>query len=124
MSLAALLPTEEHPHGDRAVKRAHDGAVRETLDWIEATLLETRGWDPATRRRPRVKAPSMVAALFRHIASRNLDPQLHTHAVIANVTRNEDGRWKSVEPTLLHRNARLIGAYYRDRLARQLTRCR
>ena len=122
VSLAALLPTEEHPHGDRAVKRAHDGAVRETLDWIEATLLETRGWDPATRRRPRVKAPSMVAALFRHIASRNLDPQLHTHAVIANVTRNEDGRWKSVEPTLLHRNARLIGAYYRDRLARQLTR--
>ena len=122
VSLAALLPTEEHPHGDRAVRRAHDAAVRETLDWIEATVLETRGWDPATRRRPRVKAPSMVAALFRHIASRNLDPQLHTHAVIANVTRNEDGRWKSVEPTLLLRNARLIGAYYRDRLARQLTR--
>ena len=120
VSLAALLPTEEHPHGDRAVRRAHDAAVRETLDWIEGTLLETRGWDPATRKRPRVKAPWMVAALFRHIASRNLDPQLHTHAVIANMTRDGDGRWKSVEPTLLHRNARLIGAYYRDRLARQL----
>ena len=120
VSLAALLPTEEHPDGDRAVRRAHDAAVRETLDWIEGTLLETRGWDPDTRRRPRVKAPSMVAALFRHIASRNLDPQLHTHAVIANLTQDEDGRWKSVEPTLLHRNARLIGAYYRDRLARQL----
>ena len=120
VSLAALLPTEEHPHGDRAVIRAHNAAVRETLDWIEGTLLETRGWDPATGRRPRVKAPSMVAALFRHIASRNLDPQLHTHAVIANMTRDEEGRWKSVEPTLLHRNARLIGAYYRDRLARQL----
>ena len=120
VSLAALLPTEKNPRGDRAVKRAHDAAVRETLDWIEATLLETRGWDPATRRRPRLKAPWMVAALFRHIASRNLDPQLHTHAVIANVTRDGEGRWKSVEPTLLHRNARLIGAYYRDRLARQL----
>ncbi len=120
VSLAALLPTEEHPHGDGAVIRAHSAAVRETLDWIEATLLETRGWDPATGKRPRVKAPWMVAALFRHIASRNLDPQLHTHAVIANMTRDEEGRWKSVEPTLLHRNARLIGAYYRDRLARQL----
>ncbi len=32
----------------------------------------------------------MVAALFRHIASRNLDPQLHTHAVIANMTRDGD----------------------------------
>ena len=120
VSLAALLPTKEHPHGDRAVIRAHTAAVRETLDWIEGTLLETRGWDPATGKRPRVKAPWMVAALFRHIASRNLDPQLHTHAVIANMTRDGDGRWKSVEPTLLHRNARLIGAYYRDRLARQL----
>ena len=120
VSLAALLPTKEHPHGDRSVRRAHNAAVRETLDWIEGTLLETRGWDPVTRKRPRVKAPWMVAALFRHIASRNLDPQLHTHAVIANMTRDGDGRWKSVEPTLLHRNARLIGAYYRDRLARQL----
>ena len=120
VSLAALLPTEEHPLGDRAVRRAHDAAVRETLDWIEGWLLETRRWDPASGRRPRVKAPSMVAALFRHIASRNLDPQLHTHAVIANMTRDREGRWKSVEPTLLHRNARLIGAYYRDRLARQL----
>ena len=114
VSLAALLPTKEHPHGDRSVIRAHNAAVRETLDWIEGTLLETRGWDPVTRRRPRVKAPCMVAALFRHIASRNLDPQLHTHAVIANMTRDGDGRWKSVEPTLLHRNARLIGAYYKD----------
>ena len=88
VSLAALLPTEDNPHGDRTVISAHNAAVRETLDWIEGTLLETRGWDPATRKRPRVKAPWMVAALFRHIASRNLDPQLHTHAVIANMTRD------------------------------------
>ena len=119
-SLAALLPTKNHPRGDRAVLRAHDEAVRATLDWIEATFLETRGWDPATGRRPRVRAPWMVAATFRHIASRNLDPQLHTHAVIANMTRDGEGRWKSVEPTLLHRNARLIGAYYRNELARRL----
>ena len=120
VSLAALLPTEKHPRGDRGVLRAHDEAVRATLDWIEGSMLETRGWDPATRRRPRIKAPSMVAATFRHIASRNLDPQLHTHAVIANMTRDEQGRWKSVEPTLLHRNARLIGAYYRNELSRRL----
>ena len=57
---------------------------------------------------------------FRHVASRNLDPQLHTHAVIANMTRDADGRWRSVDPVALHRNARLIGSYYRDRLARNL----
>ena len=120
VSLAALLPTEDRPKGDRAVVRAHDAAVRATLEWIEGTLLQTRGYDPATGRRPRVNSPSMVAALFRHVASRNRDPQLHTHAVIANMTQGADGTWKSVEPTLLHRNARLIGAYYRNELARRL----
>ncbi len=120
VSLAALLPTETRRRGDRAAVRAHDEAVRATLGWIEETLLETRGWDPATRRRPRTQSPSMVAALFRHVASRNRDPQLHTHAVVANMTCGADGRWKSVEPTQIHRNARLIGAYYRNELARRL----
>ena len=120
VSLAALLPTARRPRGDRGVLRAHDEAVKATLDWIEATMLQTRGWDPATGRRPRIPGHGMAAALFRHIASRNLDPQLHTHAVVANMTRDADGRWKSIEPTLLHRNARSIGAYYRNELARRL----
>ena len=58
------------------------------LDWVEAEFLQTRGYDPATGRRPRVKADGLVAATFRHVASRNNDPRLHTHAVIANMTRN------------------------------------
>ena len=120
VSLAALLPTKRHPHGDRGVMHAHDEAVKATLDWIEENLLETRGWDPATRKRPRIKAPHMVAATFRHVASRNLDPQLHTHAVIANMTRDQEGRWRSIEATLLHRHARQIGAYYRNELSRRL----
>ena len=61
--------------GDRRAIRAHDEAVRATLDWVEAELLETRGWDPATRRRPRVKADGMVVAGFRHLTSRDRDPQ-------------------------------------------------
>ena len=120
VSLAALLPTRKHPRGDRGVLRCHDEAVKATLDWIEETKLQTRGYDPATGRRPRVKGHGMAAALFRHIASRNLDPQLHTHAVVANMTRDGEGRWKSIEPTELHRNAILIGAYYRDQLSRRL----
>ena len=115
VSLEALL------QGDRRVMRAHDKAVRATLDWVESEFLQTRGYDPATGRRPREAADGMIAATFRHVASRNNDPQLHTHAVIANMTRNRDGAWRSVEPTLLNRNRRLIGAWYRNELARELT---
>ena len=112
VSLAALLRTRKHPRGDRGVRRCHDEAVEATLDWMEETMLETRGRDPGTGRRLRIEGCGMAAALFQHIASRNLDPQLHTHAVIANMTRDGEGQWKSVEPIPLHRNARLIGGYY------------
>ncbi|MDE0417110.1 MAG: relaxase domain-containing protein [bacterium] len=107
--------------GDTRVMRAHDEAVRATLDWIERDLLQTRGWDPATKRRPRVKADGMVVAGFRHLTSRDLDPQLHTHCIVANMTRAKDGAWKSIEPTSLRRNEKLIGAHYRNELASRLT---
>ena len=106
--------------GDRRVIRAHDDAVRATLAWIETDLLQTRGWDPVTRRRPRVAAHGMIVAGFRHLASRDRDPQLHTHCVLANMTRNASGEWRSVEPTRIRRSAKLIGAYYRNELAMRL----
>ena len=114
VSLQALL------HGDEAAMRAHDEAVAATLEFIEARLLETRVYDPKTGRRNRTRSRSLVAATFRHVASRNLDPQLHTHCVIANMTRGPDGKWRSVEATSLHRNAKLIGAHYRNELAKRL----
>ena len=80
VSLAALVD------GDKRVVRAHDEAVRAVLDWIEEELLLTRQWDRERRRHRRVRAPGMVAAVFRHLANRNLDPQLHSHAVVANMT--------------------------------------
>ena len=114
VSLEALV------RGDRRVIRAHDQAVYETLDWIEKELLETRGWDPETQKRPRIAAHGMAVAGFRHLTSRDLDPQLHTHCILANMTRIGSGGWRSVEPTLIRRNEKLIGAYYRNELASRL----
>ena len=68
VSLEALV------RGNWRVTQAHDMAVYETLDWIEKELLETRGWDPETRKRPRMAAHGMAVAGFRHLTSRDLDP--------------------------------------------------
>ena len=111
VSLEALL------QGDRRVITAHDAAVRATLDWVEKELLQTRSYDPATGRRPRVAADGLVAAGFRHLTSRDQDPQLHTHCILANMTRNRAGAWRSVETTEIRRNVKVIGAYYRQELA-------
>ena len=115
VSLEALLPGR----GNARAMRAHDAAVRATLDFIETRLLKTRRWDPERGRSVQVNAPALVAATFRHVTSRNNDPQLHTHCVVANMTRS-GGRWRSVEIGLLRRSERLIGAYYRNELALRL----
>ena len=108
------------PRTRSRVVKAHDEAVRATLRFVETEFLMTRGYDRATGRRPRVKANGMVAATFRHLASRNLDPQLHTHCVIANMTRDAQGTWRSAEFTALERAKRLIGTYYRKELRKRL----
>ena len=115
VSLEALLGG---PGSARAM-RAHDAAVRATLDFVEARLLRTRRWSREERRSVQVNAPALVAATFRHITSRNNDPQLHTHCVIANMTR-DGGQWRSAEIGLLRRSEKLIGAYYRNELAHGL----
>ncbi len=117
VSLEALLGG---PGSTRAM-RAHDAAVRATLDFIETRLLRTRRWSREERRSVQVNAPMLVAATFRHITSRNNDPQLHTHCVVANMTR-DDGQWRSAEIGLLRRSEKLIGAFYRNELAHRLRR--
>ena len=118
MSLEALVYAP--PKTRARVVRAHDEAVRVTLGFIATELFQTRSYDPETGRRPRVQADGMTAATFRHLASRNLDPQLHTHAVIANMTRGRDGGWRSAEFTSVERSKLLIGAYYRNELRTRL----
>ena len=113
-SLAALVG------GDGRVTDAHDLAVTRTLAWLEATTVETRMKDPETGRLVRAGGQKMVAATFRHDTSRNLDPQLHTHAVIANMVQSGDGRWRTMANEALYRRQKLIGMVYRSELAKEL----
>jgi hypothetical protein len=49
--------------------------------------------------------------MVTHDASRSLDPQLHTHVCIMNVTYDEaEGRWQSVQPSGLYRHQ----GYFRE----------
>ncbi len=91
---------------------------------IDHPLAPCIGFSPARdcSTGPRwVNAPLLVAATFRHVTSRNNDPQLHTHCVIANMTR-DGGLWRSAEIGLLRRSEKLIGAFYRNELAHGLRR--
>ena len=104
--------------GDARVVDAHDRAVARTLAWFEKNVAETRMKDPETGRVGRTGDQKTVIATFRHDTSRNLDPALHTHSVIANMVRGADGKWRSMANERLYESKMLLGALYRNELAR------
>ena len=108
--------------GDVRVVDAHDRAVARTLAWFEKNVAETRMKDPETGRVGRTGDQKTVIATFRHDTSRNLDPALHTHSVIANMVQADDGKWRSMANERLYESKMLLGSLYRNELARGLSR--
>lgn len=104
--------------GDHRIAQWWDEAVRETLEEVEAAT--------ATRvRRNGVSEDrftgSMVAAIVTHDASRALDPQLHTHVCIMNVTFDPvEQRWKGVQPSEYFRRQGYFREVCYNRLAARL----
>ncbi|MPS71348.1 MAG: conjugative relaxase [Novosphingobium sp.] len=106
--------------GDRRLFEAHENAVRTALDLAEQHLSATRirqGCDVS-----RHATDNLVIASFRHGTSRSLDPQLHSHNVILNMTCDAGGQWRSLEPRALYQLQKQLGAIYRQELAAEVRR--
>lgn len=106
--------------GDRRLIVAHDEAVRAALSYVEehgaATRIRTGG------KVDTVGTGSLTAAVFHHDTSRELDPQLHSHGVILNMTKGADGAWRSLESREMYRLYMQAGAIYRQHLAAEAKR--
>jgi conjugative relaxase-like TrwC/TraI family protein len=102
--------------GDQRIGDWWREAVAQTLREIEAVT--------ATRvRRAGANADrstgNMIAAIVTHDASRSLDPQLHTHVCVMNLTYDEaESRWKSVQPSGFYRHL----GYFREVCYNELAR--
>lgn len=105
--------------GDEDVRRAHDIAVARAVAYLEKEAAQARG--TVNGQTAREDTGNLVAASFRHNTSRELDPQTHTHVVVMNVTRREDGQWRSVSNEELLKHGKTAGALYRAELASQLS---
>ncbi|MBI2516006.1 MAG: relaxase domain-containing protein [Opitutae bacterium] len=63
---------------------------------------------------------NVVAATFRHTASRALDPQVHTHFVVANATWDKATKsWKALTEFEMVRAIRYAGKTYQNELAKE-----
>jgi len=106
---------------DRDDLRAlHDKAVRSALTALEKNVLETRIWNRETKSQEVAGDQQAVIATFQHAVSRDEDPQLHTHAVVANMAKGPDGQWRSVHSKAVYEQKMALGLHYRSELAANL----
>lgn len=103
--------------GDLAVLAAHDRAVTRALQQVEQ-LAEARR--KVRGKSFRERTANMVIAKFRHEMSRAKDPQLHTHAVVLNMTQRADGAWRALSNEDIFRVQHQVDALYKAELAKEL----
>lgn len=104
--------------GDDRIVAAHRTAVDEALQEVEmhaATRVRQSG---ANENRT---TGNMALAVYHHDTSRELDPQLHTHAVAANLTFDgTEGRWKALQASEIYERRAFLTEVYRNALAREV----
>jgi conjugative relaxase-like TrwC/TraI family protein len=113
VSLTALVG------GDDRVREAHREAVNVALNELERYVQARVGGNHAAE-----TTGQLVAAKFEHDTARPVDgyaaPQLHTHAVIFNLTERDDGSVRALQPQGLFDSQQFATAVYQSELMYRL----
>jgi conjugative relaxase-like TrwC/TraI family protein len=100
---------------DERLIAAHDKAVLQALTEAENYAGARVRLDGADENRT---TANWIIATYRHDTGRELDPQLHTHAVAANLTYDGvEGRWKALQASGLYERRAYLTEVYRNALA-------
>ena len=113
VSLTALVGGDEH------VRDAHRESVRIALDQLEHYTQARIGGN-----HPPETTGKFIAATFEHDTARPVDgylaPQLHTHAVVFNVTERDNGQHRAIQPHSLFASQQFATAIYQSELTYRL----
>src|SRR5271167_468489 len=113
VSLTALVG------GDDRVREAHRESVTVALDEMEKYVQARIGGNI-----PAQTTGAWAVAKFEHDSSRPVEgyaaPQLHTHAVVFNITETADGDTRALQPQELYKTQQYATAVYRSELAVRL----
>lgn len=113
VSLTALVG------GDDRIREAHRAAVTVALDELEKYTHARLGGN-----KPAEQTGRFLAAKFEHDTARPVDgyaaPQLHTHAVIFNVTQRADGTTRALQEQPFFESQNFVTAVYQSELMYRL----
>ncbi|MGE6695138.1 MobF family relaxase [Sphingobium limneticum] len=101
--------------GDERVLAAHEGAVTVAVSYLEEQAQLRRRDDGKIVHETTGR---ILVARFTEHGSRELDPHLHTHLVVLNMTNRENGDpMASLESRVMYGEQRVAGQIYRNALA-------
>jgi conjugative relaxase-like TrwC/TraI family protein len=113
VSLTALVG------GDDRVREVHRESVTVALNEMERYVQARIGGNI-----PAQTTGAWAVAKFEHDSSRPVEgyaaPQLHTHAVVFNITETADGNMRALQPQELYKTQQYATAVYRSELATRL----
>lgn len=108
VSLQALI------QGDKGIIKAHERAVQKAIEMAERRAQARQKIKGKTQIE---MTNNLTVATFRHETSRAQDPQLHTHAIVLNLTKRRDGAWRALKNDDIIKSTRFLGAIYNAELA-------
>ncbi len=103
VSLLALIG------GDKRLTTAHDKAVKFALSHLEKDTAQVRQTDPDTAKISFENTGNLLFGLVKHKTSREEDPQLHTHSLTANMTKDSEGTLRALASCLKQKGGIING---------------
>ncbi|WP_375208271.1 MobF family relaxase [Hyphococcus sp.] len=116
---ASVLWALSNENARQTIEAAHQKAVNTALIHLE----NNHAWARRGRRGAiKERTAGLLVATFDHHTSRDLDPQLHTHAFIFNLAPRHDGSWGAIVGRELYLAQKEAGRIYRTEFANGLER--
>ena len=100
------------------IRQAQDRAVNAALEAAQ----EYAGIARVGRDGQRFVTAPLLSAKFPHSTSRAEEPQLHTHTLLLNLTRLENGKSRTIDSTHVYHWKMALGSLYRAEMAREMQR--
>lgn len=117
-SVSVLWGLSDREHAD-AIAAAHDAAIADTVVWLEDHAIGSRSGAGGVAH---VDVRGLVATQFRHHDSREGDPQLHDHVVVANRVQDAStGKWLTLDGAALYRNVVAASEHYNRALVQHVS---
>lgn len=96
------------------IEAAHEAAIADVVSYLEDNAIYARRGRGGVEQIDTDKG--LVATKFRHYDSRNGDPNLHDHLVIANRVKGADGKWSTLDGRMIYQHGVAASELYNSRI--------